>query len=71
MLDMIVAQSSNENSIVLDCFAGSGGVGVAASNLNRHFILVDESDEAIKVIKKRLGESLFSNFEMIDLIKEK
>lgn len=70
MLNMIVKQSSNENSIVLDCFAGSGGTGVAASNLNRRFILVDKSEEAIKIIKKRLSGSLFSDFEMIDLIKE-
>lgn len=69
MLDMIVAQSSNKQSIVLDCFAGSGGIGMSAINLNRRFILIDKSNEAIKVIKKRLEENLFSNFAMVDLIK--
>jgi adenine-specific DNA-methyltransferase len=33
MLEMVVAQSSTKNSIVMDCFAGSGSTLLAASNL--------------------------------------
>lgn len=69
MLDMIVAQSSKEESLVLDCFAGSGGIGLAASHQNRNFILVDESNEAIKIMKKRLDEDVFSDFKFIDMKK--
>lgn len=56
MLNMIVAQSSNPNSIVLDCFAGSGSIGLSAVHQNRNFILIDESEEAIHLMKKRLKD---------------
>lgn len=57
MLNMIVTQSSNEHSIVLDCFAGSGGTLLASANNNRRFIGVDSSKEAIKVTQDRLKSS--------------
>lgn len=55
MLDLIIKQSSNENSIVLDCFAGSGNTLKAAQYNNRQFIGVDKSELSIKVIKKRIN----------------
>lgn len=54
MLEMIVRQSSNEDSLVLDCFCGSGGTLLAAKKLGRRFIGVDESPVAIDVIRSRL-----------------
>lgn len=56
MLEMIIRQSSNENSFVLDCFAGSGSTLLAAQNMGRKWIGIDQSDFSSKVIRKRLSE---------------
>jgi adenine-specific DNA-methyltransferase len=54
LLDIIVKTSSNENSIVLDCFAGSGTTLKAAQTNGRQWIGIDQSDEAIKAITSKL-----------------
>jgi adenine-specific DNA-methyltransferase len=54
MLDLIVKTSSNENSIVLDCFCGSGTTLKAAQLLNRKWIGIDKSDLAIEVVRKKI-----------------
>lgn len=56
MLETIVAASSKPNSLVLDCFCGSGTTLVAAEKLGRQWIGIDESDAAIEVAKRRLGD---------------
>lgn len=58
MIKTIIKASSNENSIVMDCFAGSGGTLVCAAELNRAWIGVDVSDVAIGIIKKNLLEAI-------------
>ncbi|NLO18364.1 MAG: site-specific DNA-methyltransferase [Ignavibacteria bacterium] len=55
MLEFIIKNSSNENSIVLDCCCGSGTTILAAQKLNRKWIAVDESEKAILVTKKKLS----------------
>ena len=40
---------------VLDLFAGSGTTGKVARDLDRRFVLVDESPDAIDVMASRLG----------------
>ena len=57
MLELIIKQSSRENSIIMDCFAGSGTTLLAAAKLGRKFIGIDSSDIAINVIKNRLTEN--------------
>lgn len=57
MLELIIKQSSRENSIIIDCFAGSGTTLLAAAKLGRKFIGIDSSDVAINVIKSRLSEN--------------
>lgn len=57
MLELIIKQSSRENSIIMDCFAGSGTTLSAAAKLGRKFIGIDSSDVAINVIKSRLSEN--------------
>ncbi|WP_432480758.1 site-specific DNA-methyltransferase [Moraxella sp. ZY200743] len=54
MLEMIIAQSSNPNSIVMDCFAGSGSFLKASAKLRRQWIGIDESDVAIQIIAMQL-----------------
>ena len=70
LLKFIIEASSKEGDLVLDCFAGSGTTLVAAQLLNRNWIGVDKSEQAIKVAKKRIAElpaNLFSksDFEFI------
>ncbi len=66
LLKFIVEASSNEGDLVLDCFAGSGTTLIAAQTLNRHWVGIDKSEQAIKIAKKRLADlpnSLFSKLE--------
>lgn len=63
LLKFIIQASSNEESIVLDCFCGSGTTLEAAQLLNRKWIGIDQSELAIKVCQKRLNSippSLFT-----------
>jgi len=53
ILRRIVQASSRPGGIVLDFFAGSGTTGVAALELSRRFILVDNNPEAPEVMAKR------------------
>lgn len=64
MLEMIIEQSSNDDSIILDCFAGSGSTLLAAQNLGRKWIGIDQSDVSHRVIKKRFDAT---SYEYIDL----
>ncbi len=54
LLDLIIKTSSNENSIVLDCFCGSGTTLKSAHSLNRKWIGIDKSDAAIRATQKKL-----------------
>lgn len=75
LLKFILGASSNEGDLVLDCFCGSGTTLLAAQELNRKWIGIDQSDQAIKIVKKRLGNipaSLFSKveFELFEQIEK-
>ena len=52
----IVLASSNVGDVVMDFFAGSGTLGVAAMELGRRYILIDENPQAVAIMKKRLAE---------------
>ncbi|MFC3867126.1 site-specific DNA-methyltransferase [Helicobacter equorum] len=54
LLQRIIKMSSNPNSLVLDCFCGSGSFLKESFLLNRSFIGIDESEEAIKINKEWL-----------------
>ena len=54
LLDIIIKTSSNESSVVLDCFAGSGTTLKSAQTNGRKCIGIDQSDEAIKAIIAKL-----------------
>jgi len=61
MLKMILAASSNENSLILDCFSGSGTTLAAAEKLQRKWIGIDSSDVAMEIAEKRL-QSMYGLF---------
>jgi adenine-specific DNA-methyltransferase len=73
LLDIIIKTSSNESSIILDCFAGSGTTLKTAQLNNRQWIGIDESEEAIKSIINKIDiqtDTLFDskNYQFINLI---
>jgi site-specific DNA-methyltransferase (adenine-specific) len=57
ILRRIIQASSDEGEWVLDFFAGSGTTGAVADELGRRFLLIDQNDEAIGVMRKRLGKT--------------
>ena len=54
LLERIIKASSNEGDVVLDCFVGSGTTIAVANKLNRQWIGIDQSVQAIELTKKRL-----------------
>ncbi len=64
LLSRIIRASSNEGDLVLDCFSGSGTTLVAASQLQRQWIGVDNSTEAIITTLRRFanGSSPMGDF---------
>ena len=70
-IDLIVETSSNPDSIVLDCFCGSGTTLKSASELGRTWIGIDKSPLAIKATKDKIDSvpSLSDNngYEFIEI----
>ena len=54
VLRRIVQASSAPGDLVLDFFAGSGTTGAVAHALGRRYLLVDESPDAVAVMRARL-----------------
>ena len=57
LLDRIVRASTNEGQIVLDPFCGSGTSLVSAKKLNRRWIGIDQSVEAVALAEARLAST--------------
>lgn len=72
MLKFIVEASSKEDSIVMDCFCGSGSMLQAADVCGRKWIGMDQSDVAIKTVQKRFSGDIFSMgcFRFMDMENE-
>lgn len=74
LLDIIIKTSSDEGSIVLDCFCGSGTTLKSAQINGRQWIGIDQSDEAIKSTTEKLNDikgDLFISQTDFQLWKEK
>ena len=54
LLERIIAASSNEGDLVLDCFCGSGTTAAVAERLNRRWITCDLGRFSIHTARKRL-----------------
>ena len=65
LLERIIENSSNQNSIVLDCFAGSGSTLRVANKLGRKWIGVDNSTHSLEVIKKTFTKDQI-DFEFLE-----
>jgi site-specific DNA-methyltransferase (adenine-specific) len=55
IIDRIVSASSDAGDVVLDFFAGSGTTGESCYELGRTFVLIDNNNEALEVMAKRLA----------------
>lgn len=55
ILNRIIRVHSRPGERVLDFFAGSGTTGEAAVRLGRDAVLIDESSEAVEVMRRRLA----------------
>ena len=56
LLKRIISQSSLPDSLVLDAFAGSGSTLIAAHQLGRRFIGIDQSEAAAQTILKNFAK---------------
>ena len=54
LVERIIKASSNEDSILLDCFVGSGTTAVVAEKLGRRWIAADINRGAIQTTMKRI-----------------
>ena len=54
LLERIIKASSNEDSIILDCFCGSGTTAAVAEKLDRRWIMADLNKGALQTTIKRL-----------------
>ncbi|WP_241618889.1 DNA-methyltransferase [Rosenbergiella epipactidis] len=58
LLDKIIQLTTDEGDVVLDPFCGSGTTLVSAKLLNRKYIGIDESGDAISLSKERLDSPI-------------
>jgi len=56
LLKRIIAASSNQGDVVLDCFVGSGTTPAAATELGRYWLAVDSAELAVSVTRERLAQ---------------
>ena len=72
MLDLIMRTSSNEDSLILDCFCGSGTTILSAIKNKRNWIGIDKSTEAIKATLKKIStpqQDLFNKYNEFEHYK--
>jgi len=56
LLERIIKMASNQHEVVLDPFVGSGTTVVVAERLQRHWIGIDQSEQAVRVSRMRLQQ---------------
>ncbi len=66
LLERIIEISTDENDIVLDPFCGSGTTLVASKLLNRQFIGIDISKDAIEITNSRLENPIKTESELLN-----
>jgi site-specific DNA-methyltransferase (adenine-specific) len=55
LLRRFVQASSRPGDLCLDPFAGSGTLGAVAAKLGRRYVLIDDSAEAVRIMRARLA----------------
>ena len=59
LCEYLIATYSNEGETILDNCAGSGTTGLAAKNLNRNYIMIENDEVNYKICIERVGEKIF------------
>ena len=68
LLKNIILHTTDEEDICLDCFAGSGSLGIAAVETNRKFILVEKDKKYCDIAEDRLKSK---NLKVVKVNKRK
>ena len=55
LMEYLIKTYTNENETVLDFTMGSGSTGVAAKNLNRNFIGIEQDDKYFNIASERIN----------------
>lgn len=71
LLEKLIQLVTEENDVVLDPFCGSGTTLVAAQLLNRKFIGIDKSIEAVELTKERLANPIRTESNLLKVGIEK
>ena len=56
LMEYLIKTYTNENETVLDFTMGSGSTGVAAKNLNRNFIGIEQDNNYFNIAKERINK---------------
>ena len=56
LLEDLIKTYTNEGDLVVDLTAGSGSTGVAAKNLNRNYILIEQEEKYCEIARQRIDE---------------
>ena len=62
LLEDLIKTFSNENDLVVDLTMGSGSTGVAAKNLNRNFIGIEQDQKYFNIAEQRIKETEYKLF---------
>ena len=57
LMEYLIKTYTNENETVLDFTMGSGSTGVAAKNLNRNFIGIEQDQKYFNIAEQRIKET--------------
>lgn len=67
LLEQIIKLSTNKGDLVLDPFCGSGTTLVAADGLNRKYIGIDISQDALTLTRERLNNPIKTRSNLLSL----
>lgn len=66
LLQQILELTTDKGDLVVDPFIGSGTTCVAAKSMNRSFIGIDISEDAIKLTKQRLKDMIITSSALLE-----
>lgn len=55
LIKRLVAIGTSEGDLILDCFAGTGTTGVAARQLGRRYVLIENAPRSLAIARARLA----------------